>query len=612
MKRLLLYILILLLPEGAGAQDIYVRAEGPSVVNTGEQFTVMWSVNSGGGEFSAPSFNGFYKIMGPQTSYSSSTQIINGKMSNQTSYSYVYYLQAVKEGKFTIAPAVFIYKNKKYVSDSLRVEVVGTGGGSAGTQKRGTTSANNAVSGEDEPEVETGGSDLFVNLALSRREVYIGEPIAATLKIYSRVNLAGINEIKYPSFNNLLKNDIETAPLTSLLQENVNGTIYGTGVIQQFLLYPQTTGDITIEPVTLSLLVQQKVRGAQSDPFFGDFFSSYQTVPKAVATKPLKIKVKPLPGIKPADFSGVVGKLDISASINKESVTVNDAINFKITISGSGNLKIASAPVLKLSPDVEVYDPKVTDDLRNSINGTNGSRTFEFLLIPRHYGDYKIPPVSYSFFNNATGRYEKLETKEFRFTALKGNEQNTSVTVYGGVSKEDVKYLGKDIRFIKGDPGSFSKAGDVLVKKQTYFSLFVLAILAFAAVLFVRREHIRRNSDVTAVKNRKAGKVAIKRLHNASLCLNNGEMDQFHDEILKALWGYLSDKLSIPVSELTRTNAVTALEQKGVDSDTISSLTKILDTCEFARFAPASTGTEATSLFESASQFIKTVENTIS
>jgi len=603
MKRTLLYLLFFLLSHSVSGQDVYIKGESPSVVNTGDQFTVMWTVNSGGGEFSAPAFNGFYKLMGPQTSYSSSTQIINGKMSTQTSYSYVYYLQAVKEGKYVIAPAIFTLKNKTYSSDSLRIEVVGST-----TQKQNSQQAN--TNSETDSEVEANGKDLFINLYVNRKEIFLGEPVVATVKIYSRVNIAGINEIKFPSFNSFLKSDIDTPPLTSLRQENVNGTIYGSGVIQQFLLYPQVTGEINIDPVQISVLVQQKTRG-DSDPFFGDFFSSYQTVPKAAASQSLKIKVKPLPGVQPVDFSGVVGKLELKASLNKESVNVNDAVNFKITISGNGNLRIAAPPVLKLSPDIEVYDPKISDDLKNGLNGTTGQKSFEFLLIPRHDGDFTIPPVTYSYFNIAAGRYEKLTTDQLHFNARKVSGQNSGTTVYGGVAKEDVKYLGKDIRFIKSDPGKLKKAGDIFISKQSFYSTFAFSLLAFLLVLFLRREHIRRNSDISQVKNRKAGKVAIKRLHNASVCLKNEEIDQFYDEILKAVWGYLSDKLNIPVSDLTRTNAIEALKDYGVEEDLIKSLSQILDSCEFARFAPSTSGTEATSIYEGTSHFIKSVENLI-
>ena len=603
MKRALLYILIFLISYSASAQDVFVKAEYPTIVNAGEQFTVIWTVNAGGGEFTAPIFTNFYKLMGPQTSYSSSTQIINGKMSNSTSYSYVYYLQAVKEGKFVISPAVFTLKNKTYSSDSMHIEVIGTT-----SQKQNVGSGNNNSTVDEV--VESSGKDLFINLSVNRREIFLGEPIVATVKIYSRVNIAGVNEIKYPSFNSFLRSDIETPPLTSLKQENVNGTIYGSGVIQHFLLYPQVTGEISIDPVQISVLVQQKTKGG-SDPFFGDFFSSYQTVPKTAASQPVKIKIKPLPGVQPVDFSGVVGKLDIKATLNKESVNVNDAVNFKIVISGNGNLKIASSPVLKLSPDIEVYDPKITDDLKNGMNGTTGQKSFEYLMIPRHNGDFTIPPISYSYFNINTGRYEKLTTAEFHFTALKVNGQNTGTNVYGGVAKEDVKYLGKDIRFVKSDPGDLKKIGNILVTKQSFYSAYAFSLLAFLLVLFLRREHIRRNSDLSLVKNRKAGKIAIKRLHSASVCLKNEEIDQFHDEILKAIWGYLSDKLNIPVSDLTRNNAIASLQQNGIEEDQIKNLSDILDKCEFARFSPSSSGTEAVSIYEGTSQFIKSVENLI-
>jgi len=603
MKKELLYLLIFFVTHSVSGQDVFIKTESPSVVNAGDQFTVMWTVNSGGGEFSAPAFNGFYKLMGPQTSYSSSTQIINGIMSNQTSYSYVYYLQAVKEGIFVIAPANFTLKNKTYSSDSLHIEVVGST-----SQKQGAPQRN--INSENDQEVQPAGKDLFINLSVNRREIFLGEPVVATVKIYSRVNIAGINEIKYPAFNSFLKSDIETPPLTSLRQENVNGTIYGSGIIQQFLLYPQVTGEISIDPVQISILAQQKTRG-ESDPFFGDFFSSYQTVPKAAASKSVKIKVKPLPGVQPANFSGVVGKLDLKATLNKESVNVNDAITFKIVISGNGNLKIASPPVLKLSPDVEVYDPKISDDLKNGLNGTTGQKSFEYLLIPRHNGDFAIPPITYSYFNIAAGRYEKLTTEELHFSALKVTGQTTGTTVYGGVAKEDVKYLGKDIRFVKSDPGKLKKSGDILVSKQSFYSAYAFSLLAFLIILFLRREHIRRNSDISMVRNRKAGKVAIKRLHNASVCLKNDEIDQFYDEILKAVWGYLSDKLNIPVSYLTRTNAIDALLKEGIEEDIIKSLSEILDTCEFARFAPSSSGIEAASIYEGTSHFIKSVENLI-
>ena len=601
-KNLLTAIFVMLLHLTAEGQDISVTADYPEVVQAGEQFMVSWTINSGGGEFSEPSFAGFYKLMGPQTSYSSSTQMIGSKITRETTYTYVYYLQALKEGKFVIPPASISIKNKTYYSDSLRIEVIGS------TTNRQNATAPGGSTGNQE-QVEETGDDIFVNLSLDKKNVYIGEPIGVTVKIYTRVDITGINEIKYPGFEGFLKTDLETPPLTSLKRENVNGTIYGTGVVQQFLLYPQFPGEVTIDPVQISVLIRQKT--GQSDPFFGDFFSSYTTIPRAVVSRPVKIRVNPLPGDKPSDFSGIVGKITLNSSLSKDTVNVNDAVNLKMVISGSGNLKLANAPLMKLPADIEVYDPKVTDNLRSGISGTTGQKTFEYLLIPRHYGDFTIPPVTYSFFNSTTRQYERITTPVLRFHALKGTEQNTGITVYGGVAKEDVKYLGKDIRFISSDPGALRKTGNLFSSKRSFYSFYAFALILFLVILFIRREHIRRNSDISAVRNRKAGKVAGMRLKEAEKCIREKKPDKFYEEILKALWGYLSDKLNIPVSGLNRSSAVEALRQKGIDETEVNNLAAVIDKCEFARFAPSSSAEETERIYEEAARFIRLFENSI-
>ncbi|HBZ22270.1 MAG TPA: hypothetical protein DEO60_14145 [Bacteroidales bacterium] len=600
-RYIILAIVALLISLSAAGQEISVVADYPEVVRTGEQFNVSWTINSGGGEFSEPAFTGFYKLMGPQTSYSSSTQIINGKISKETSYTYVYYIQALKEGKFVIPPAAFKIKNKTYYSDSLRIEVIGSGKAQQNVQggDRSTTA----------DQVEETGDDIFVSLSLDKKDVYIGENIGVTVKLYTRVDISGINEIKYPAFEGFLKTDLETPPLTSLQRESINGTIYGTGVVQRFLLYPQIQGEITVDPVQISVLIRQKT--GQSDPFFGDFFSTYTTIPKAVISKPVRIKVNPLPGTKPDDFSGITGRINLNGSLNKDTVNVNDAVNLKIVVAGSGNLKMAGAPVLKLPADLEVYDPKVTDDLKNGMNGTTGQKTFEYLLIPRHYGDFTIPPVTYSFFNTSSKQYERVKSPELHFYARKVNDQNPGITVYGGVSKEDVKYLGKDIRFISSKPGFLKKTGNIFASKRSFYSAYAFALLVFLVVLFIRREHIRRNSDISAVKNRKAGKVAGKRLKEAEKCLRENKSDKFYEEILKALWGYLSDKLNIPVSELNRSSAVNALIEKGIDEEEVNNLASVIDKCEYARFAPSSSAEEAGKIYDEASGFIRLFENSI-
>jgi hypothetical protein len=595
-------ILLIFVPglKGSG-QDITVTADYPEVVRVGQQFSISWAVNSGGGNFTAPSFGSFYKLMGPQTSYSSSTQIINGKVSRETSYSYVYYLQPTKEGRFVIAPATFSYKGTTYRSDSLRIEVIG---GNASQQNQANTGQPN------EPEqIPEAGDDIFVKLTLDRKDVYIGEHILATVKIYTRVDISGISEIKYPGFEDFLKTDLETPPLTSLRRENVNGTIYGTGVVQQFLLYPQIAGEVTIDPVRITALIQQKT--GQSDPFFGDFFSTYTTVPKVIASLPITIRVRSLPGVQPPDFSGIVGNASIKASIDRDSVNVNDPVDLKLVLSGSGNLKIANTPEIKMPADVEVYDPKVTDNLKNGPSGTSGQKVFDYLLIPRHYGEFKIPPVTYSYFNVASKQYERITTPELRFYARKGSEQNSGLTVYGGVAKEDVTYLGKDIRFINSEPGLMKKTVRIIAARRYFYSAYFLALIIFLAVLFIRREHIRRNADIMSVRNRKAAKVAGKRLKEAETCLKGGATDKFYEEILKALWGYLSDKLSIPVSDLNRNSAISSLAEKGIVEEELKNLESIIDTCEYARYAPSASGTEAENVYEGSARFIRLIENAI-
>lgn len=601
-RYLILTLFFLLSVSTAEGQEITVMAEYPRVVQAGEQFMINWTINSGDGDFREPPFTGFYKLMGPQTSYSSSTQIINGKVSREVKYTYSYYLQAMKEGKYVIPPASVIIKNKTYSSDSIRIEVAG-----GNSSRQGA-----AITEDDISDADLGDSDedVFVNLTVDKRNVFVGEPLSVTVKLYTRVEISGINEIKYPGFEGFLRTDLETPPLTSLKRQSINGTVYGTGVVQQFLLYPQFPGDVTIDPVQLSVLIRRK--SGQSDPFFGDFFATYTTVPKAILSKSLRIKINPLPGNKPADYSGIVGKISINASLDGDSVNMNDAINLKIVLSGSGNLKIANPPALKLPPDLEVYDPKITDNLKNNLSGTTGQKTFEYLLIPRHHGDFSIPPISYSYFNSDSKRYETITTPELKFHARRTGEPASGITVYGGVAKEDVKYLGKDIRFISSRPGLLRKTDRLSASMKWFWPSYAFSLLLFFIILFLRREHIRRNSDLLAVRNRKAGKVAGQRLKLASRCLKEKKSDRFYEEILRALWGYLSDKLSIPVSELNKIRAVEALKQKGIPEKDVESLASVIDLCEFARYAPSSSREEDEKIYDEAARFIRLLENTLS
>jgi hypothetical protein len=600
MKRWILYIFFIFSMLPLHGQDIQFTMEYPAVVTVGDQFRITWIVNSGSGEFTPPSFDGLYKIMGPQTSYSQSTQIINGKITQESSYSYTYYLQAINAGKFTVAPASYTVRNKTVTSDSITIQVLKNGAGQQ-TIVSGNNSANSNTDSQDQ------GKDIYIKVTLNRNELFLGEHVIATLKIYTRIDLAGLNEIKYPDFNGFLMQEIETPPLTNLQKENINGTVYGTGVIQQFLLYPQIAGEITIDPVQITALIQQRINSA--DQFFGDFFATYENLPRIVVSEPVKLNVKPLPGARPESYYGSVGNFSLTSSISKDTVNVNDAITMKITLSGTGNIKVSGPPQFKLSPDIEVYDPKITDNTKSNTSGTSGDKIFEYLLIPRHYGDYSIPAIQYSFFNPAKKQYETLKTNEYHFNVLKGNDQEVATTVFGGVSKEDVKYLGQDVRYIKNKTEKLVIEGSSLITKRSFYSIYGFSLLIFLAILIIRREHVKRNSDLSMVRNRKAGKVARQRLLTASRFMKAGQTDRYYEEILKAIWGYLSDKLNIPISELTRNNAIEVLSKDGINDSIIEDMIQILDKCEYARYAPSAAETEIGDIFEAASGLIRNIEN---
>jgi hypothetical protein len=600
MIRRLIFLLFSFSTLQLGGQDVQFNIEYPAIVAVGDQFRITWIVNSRAGEFTPPSFDGLYKIMGPQTSYNQSTQIINGKVSQETSYSYTYYLQAINAGKFAIAPAIYTIKNKTFTSDSINIQVLKNGSGQQSIVS-GSTSPGAALDAQNKDK------DLYIKVSLDRSELFLGEHVIATLKIYTRIDLAGLNEIKYPDFNGFLMQEIETPPLTNLQQENINGTIYGTGIVQQFLLYPQITGEITIDPVQITALIQQ--RTSSGDQFFGDFFATYETLPRAIVSDPVKINVLQLPGKKPESYYGAVGNFSLTSSISKDTVNMNDAITFRITLSGTGNIKVSGPPQFKLSPDIEVYDPKITDNTKSNTSGTSGDKIFEYLLIPRHNGDYSIPSIQYSFFNPLNKQYETLKTNEYNFHVLKSIDGDGTVSVYGGVSKEDVKYVGKDVRFIKNKTDKLVITGSSLITKRSFYSIYGLLLFIFLVVLLIRKEHVKRNSDISLVKNRRAAKVARQRLLIASRLMKDGQTDRFYEEILKAIWGYLSDKLNIPISELTRNNAVTALNNDGTNDSLIDEMKQILDKCEYARYAPSEAMPEIENIFEAASRLIKNIEN---
>ncbi len=605
MKYFLANILFILTVIPGYSEDIKFTVSAPGVVAVGEQFRLTYTLNSKGDEFNPPEFDNFYVIAGPSTSYNQSTQIINGKVTRNVSYTYTYILQSTREGKFTIPPATVVIKKKQYSTNSLQIEVIKRKTPQPQTRTPATQSQNN------QGLANIVNEDLFVRVLVDKSNVYQGAHLVATIKIYSRVNLSGFEKVDLPDFNGFYMQEIEIPPLKSLERENIDGQIYGTGVIKKYLLFPQHSGNIVIEPVEVECLVQQTVRRTPQS-FFDDFFSfnSVRNTKKFISSPEVTINIKPLPSGAPSSFSGTVGSVNMIADLDKSSVKENDAVTLKITLKGTGNLKLAEAPVVDFPPDFETYDPKVTTNLKAGVSGTAGSKTFEYLVIPRHAGNYRIAPVKYSFFDPDSKKYKNLTSGEFLIKVSEGEEGEPG-NIVSGFTKEDVRYLGKDIRFIKTGPIKVKEKGKTLFGSTLFFLVHSGLIVLFLLVFVLVRYFAKRNANVILLRNRRANKQAKKRLKSAGREMRSNNAKGFFEEVLKALRGYMSDKLSIPLSELSQENIRQSIENKTVDKKLFDKFVELVDTCEYAQYAPAGESVSLEDIYRKAIKIISKLEQEI-
>ncbi len=567
------------------SQDLTLTVDLPASVVAGQRFSIVYTVNSTDGQFSPPRFDPSFSVQGPQRSTSRNVQWINGQMTSVSSTTLIYYVVAGVPGQYTLPAAQFESKKITVSSPVREITITGEGAAPAAGQQQGqgqgqgqgqssTSSSGAAVS----------GSEVSMRLLLNKHEVYVGQPVSATLKLYSRINLSGINDLKYPDLKGFLREDIETPPLRNLDNEVIDGVQYGTGVLQRFLLYPQIPGDIHIDPVVITAVVQQRAAVSDpffDDPFFGNIFSNVSTVPRQVATRPEVIKVKPLPAPRPADFHGAVGSFDLASSLSATEAEVNDAITLILTLKGSGNLNLAGEPVINFPQGIEKYDPGVKI---KSTGIATGSKSFEYLLIPRNTGTFDIPPVSYTVFDPDKEKYVTLRTEGYSVTVT-GTAGSSVTTAPAYTSGADVKYLGQDIRFIRNDNVRLSKASEPLVAGLWYWLCFIIALIVTAAVLLLRREQMKRNADIAGLRNRKASKTARKRLAKANTLLSAGKKELVNAEIARALWGFLGDKLSIPQSQLTRERCYVTLREKMISEDLITELDQVLSATEYSQYA---------------------------
>lgn len=580
-------IILLFITSLAYAQQVEFKASAPSVVATGEQFRLSYTVNQEGTDLQVPTLEGFDLLMGPAMSQSSSFSMVNGKTTQSESYTYTYVLEGLREGTFQIPGATITVKGKKYTSNSLKIEVVKGSGNNNGNNRN---QANRVA----QPDVTAAinESNLFVKVDVSRRNLYLGESLLATIKVYSKVDLTNFGRSKFPAFTGFLAEEVPTPQRIELVRETYNGEIYNVGVIRKVLLFPQHTGEITIEPFELECIVRQRLTGGGRS-FFDDFFGNYRDVRAMRRSKPVVVTVKELPQVgKPVGFSGTVGNITMSTSISADTVNANDAITYKVTFSGNGNLKLLKAPAISFPLDFESYDPKESRDIRTTENGMTGTVSFEYVVLPRYSGEYKIPAIRFSYFDPQSNSYRTILGKEYSLFVRKGAEKGTNGENSGNIvqsfKKEDIRQVGEDIRYLKTGDLKLKEQGVRFFATPAYWLSFLIPFVLFVAGAVLNRRRIKANADIARVKNKAANKMARKRLKVAASAMKNHNAEQFYDEVLKALWGYMSYKLNIDRAELNRDNISEILQSKGVEEDRIKEFIAVLDTCEYARYAPGS------------------------
>ena len=589
------------------ADKVSFVASAPDVVVVGDQFRLSYTVTTQKvKDFRAPSIKGFDVLMGPSRSEQSSTQIVNGSVSSTSSITFTYILMANTAGEFTVPGASIVADGNQMISNSVKIKVLPQ------DQNHNSSRRNNDNSSSIQPSsnASVSNQDLFITATASKTNVYEQEAFVLTYKIYTRESNLQLNNAKLPDFKGFHSQEIEMTTNARWTPEHYKGRNYYTTVYRQFVLFPQQSGKLFIEPAQFQMTVNKPVQSA--DPFDAFFNGGNNVIEikKPITTPKIAINVNPLPAGKPTNFLGGVGEFNISSSINSKELKTNDAITIKLVISGTGNLKLISNPEIKFPDDFEVYDPKVDNQVRLTKEGLTGNKVIEYLAIPRHAGTYKIPGVSFSYFDIRSKSYKTLNTEDYVINVEKG-AGNADQVIANFTNKEDLKVLGEDIRYIKQNEVTFQPKGSFFYGSMSYWLFYIIPALAFILFFIIYRKQAAENANVAKMRTKKANKVAIKRMKLAGKLLSENKKDAFYDEVLKALWGYISDKLNIPVSRLSKDNIEEKLRNHGVSEELIKEFLNALNDCEFARFAPGDENQAMDKVYSSSIEVISKMENSI-
>lgn len=600
MKKLILTIFTALFALVTYAQTD-IKVEVHRVVEVGEQFNVTFIIEGENSvsDFSWTPSSDFQLLWGPQSGRSSNVQIVNGKMTKSVQSTYTYVLRASQAGKFTIPAATAKVKKEEISSKPVTVEVVAGQKPAASTQQ-----AQPSQQTQRQQTVNTG--EIFLVMSLDRKDVVVGEPIIATLKIYQRVNIAGFEGANFPDFNGFWSQELEAPSNIEFVRETYDGQIYNAAMLRKFVLIPQHAGTVKIDPAELVCLVNVRVSSGGSSIFDG-FFDDYRTVRQKVTSKPINVNVSSLPAGAPASFGGGVGQYSISAKLSKDVVKTHEAASLIVTVSGRGNISLLEAPKVNFPPDMEVYDTKTSN--RIDKGGLSGSKVYEFPFIPRSYGDFEIEPIKYSYYDVNSKKYVTLETEPLYITVEKGNETEASPVVMSGTGKKDVRNLGNDIRFINVKESGLVGKGEFFVCSLGFWMSAVLIVLLALVCWFAFRKIAARKADVVGTKNRKATKMALKRLQLAGTFLKQNLYTAFYEELHKALLGFVSDKLNMPAAELSRDRIAESLTQDGASEASVQAFISLLDACEFARYSPDAGNDAMAAHYNAAIDVISTIDS---
>lgn len=612
MKRLASVVIALLIFVSQVYAQGSIKVQAPEVVAVDEQFNVTFIIEGEKAptDFQWSSGDDFQLVWGPQRGSSSSIQIINGKRSSSHQTTFTYILIPKSIGTFQLPEATAMLSGAKIASSQPSIQVVSDGGSSS--KSSGQVGGYSSGGAKQSSSGEIPSEDLFMRLSLSRSEVVVGEPITATLKLYQRANVVGFENAKLPTFNGFWSQETYVPDNIEFKRESLDDKIYNTVVLRKYVLIPQKSGIITIDPSELVCVINARVNNSSSGSLFDQFFQDdYRQIRKRVTTPAVKVKVNPLPSGQPASFGGGVGNFGISARLTTDELKTHDAGSLVITVSGRGNVALLEEPKVNFPPDFEVYDTKTTENTDKSNGGTSGSKSFEYPFIPRSHGDFTIGPVEYSYYDVNAGKYVTLRTEPLHIKVAKGKggDSAPAVTVNPGVERKDVKSLADDIRFIfTGKPG-LSGSGSFFVGSVFFWILLALMILAAAAVYLAFRKVAAMRADVAGTKNRRATKMAQKRLKLAGEYLDKNLYSAFYEELHKALIGFVSGKLNMDMSEISKDNIASALAEDGVNEAQTKAFTDLLDACEFARYSPDGGNEAMRSHYDAALKVISSIDS---